>query len=98
MKAAEFKKAVSEVKEVLKGKTLSIHFVNGNNVEKLTFNSLKAFGNAILKLEEKCSGFGFISVKNDCMEKGIYRPSEFTKVLNRGRWNEITFLATTVTL
>ena len=98
MKAAEFKKAVSEVKETLKGKTLKISFVNGNKVEKLSFSSLKAFGSAVLQLEAKGAGYGFVKVGNRFTEKGIYKASQFQEVLNKGVWNEITFLATTVKL
>lgn len=98
MKAAEFKKALSEAKESLKGKTLKIHFVDGNKIEKLSFSSLNAFGKAILELETRCSGFGFINVENKFVQKGISKPSEFSQVLNKGVWNEITFLATTVKL
>ena len=96
MKAAEFKKAISEVKETLKGKTLKINFVNGNRVERMAFSSLQSFGAAILQLETKGAGFGFVSVANRYAKKGIYKPTEFAQVLNRGAWNEITFLATTV--
>ncbi|MDT0646331.1 hypothetical protein RM545_06480 [Zunongwangia sp. F260] len=96
MKAAEFKKAISEAKESLKGKTLRIDFVNGSKIERLTFSSLRAFGNAVLQLEAKGAGFGFIKVGNDFTQKGIYKPSQFTEVLNRGVWKEVFFLATTV--
>ena len=63
MKATEFKKTVSEIKESLKGKALKIDFVNGNKVERLSFSSLKDFGTAILNLESKGAGFGFVSGK-----------------------------------
>ena len=95
MKAAEFKKTISEVKETLKGKTLTIEFVNGSKVEKLSFSSLRAFGTAVLQLEAKGAGFGFVKVANSLTQKGIYKPSQFQQVLSRGVWNEITFLATT---
>ena len=98
MKAAEFKKAVSEVKETLKGKTLKIDFVNGNNIERLSFSSLKSFGQAVLQLESKGAGFGFVKVGNRCIEKLIYKPSQFSQVLQNGVWEEVTFLATTVKL
>jgi hypothetical protein len=98
MKAAEFKKAISEVKETLKGKTLRIDFVNGNKVERLNFSSLRAFGNAVLQLEAKGAGFGFVKVGNRFTQKGIHKPSQFSEILNSGAWNEITFLATTVKL
>ena len=98
MKAAEFKKAVSEVKETLKGKTLKIDFVNGNKVERLSFSSLKAFGKAVLQLEAKGAGFGFVKVGNKYTQKGIYKPSQFADVLTRGAWDEVFFLATTVKL
>ena len=96
MKATEFKKAISEVKEILKGKTLKIDFVNGNKVERLSFSSLRAFGNAILQLEAKGAGFGFVKLGNRYTQKGIYKPSQFAEVLTRGAWDEVFFLATTV--
>ena len=98
MKAAEFKKAITEAKENLRGKTLRIDFVNGNKVQKLSFSSLKAFGNAVLQLEAKGAGFGFAKVGNQYTQKGIYKPSQFAEVLTGGVWNEVTFLATTVKL
>ena len=96
MKAAEFKKAILEAKENLRGKTLKIHFQDGNRVEKMSFSSLRAFGNAVLQLESKGAGFGFIKVGNRFTEKGICTPSDFSPVLARGVWNEVFFLATTV--
>lgn len=97
MKAAEFKKTIKEAKETLRGKTLKLHFVNGSNVEKMSFNTLRDFGKAILQLESKgVKGFGFIKVGNPYAQKGIYKPSQFATVLNSGVWNEVTFLATTV--
>lgn len=96
MKAADFKKAVSEVKESLKGKTLKISFVNGEKIERLTFTNLRSFGNAILELEKKGAGFNFVKVGNQFVQKGIYNPSQAPEVLNRGTWNEVFFLATTV--
>ena len=98
MKAAEFKKAISEAKESLRGKTLKIQFVNGSKIQKLSFSSLKAFGNAILQMEAQGAGFGFCKVGNKFTEKGIYKPSQFAEVLNSGVWSEVTFLATTVKL
>ena len=98
MKAAEFKKAVSEVKETLKGKTLKIEFANEGKVERLSFSSLRAFGAAILQLEAKGAGFGFVKVGNPYTQKGIYKPSQFQEVLNKGVWSEVYFLATTVKL
>lgn len=96
MKATEFKKAISEAKESLRGKKLTIDLVNGEAIKKFSFLSLKAFGNAILEMEKMGAGFGFIKVGNDLIQRGIYRPSEFQTVLNKGNWNEIFFLATTV--
>lgn len=96
MKAADFKKAVSEVKDSLKGKTLKISFVNGENIELLSFNNLRSFGNAILDLEKKGAGFNFIKVGNRFKQKGINKPSQATEILNRGVWDEVFFLATTV--
>lgn len=96
MTATEFKKAISEIKEVLKGKVLNIHFQNGNKVEKLTFSSLREFGNAILDLEKKGAGFNFMKAGNRFVQKGIYSPSQAPEVLTRGVWDEIYFLATTV--
>lgn len=96
MKAAEFKRAVSEVKESLKGKTLKIDFVDGSKVERLSFSSLKSFGAAVLQLEAKGAGFGFVKVGNPYIQKGIYKPSQFAEVLTKGVWSEVTFLATTV--
>ena len=98
MKAAEFKKAVSEAKEALKGKTLKIEFMNGEKLERLSFSSLRAFGAAILQLEAKGAGFGFVKVGNPYTEKGIYKSSQFQEVLSKGVWSEVTFLATTVKL
>jgi hypothetical protein len=96
MNTLEFKTAIQEVKESLKGKTLTINFVNGNIVEKLSFSSLKGFGNAILNLEKLGAGFGFVKVGNDLVQKGIYKASEFQTTLKRGNWTEVPFLATTV--
>lgn len=98
MKATEFKKTVSEVKDQLKGKTLKIDFVNGNRVERLSFSSLKAFGNAVLQLEAKGVGFGFVGVANKFVKKPAVKAEEFKQKLTRGVWTEITFLATTVKL
>ena len=98
MKAAEFKKAISEVKKELKGKTLKIHFVNGSKTERLSFSSLRAFGNAVLHLEAQGAGFGFVKVGNRFTQKGIYKPSQFQTVLTKGVWDEVYFLATTVKL
>ena len=98
MKAAEFKTAISEAKEALKGKTLKIDFMNGNRVERLSFSSLRSFGNAVLQLEAKGAGFGFSKVGNKYAQKGIYKPSQFAEVLSRGAWDEVFFLATTVKL
>ncbi|MCM4159533.1 hypothetical protein FHG64_16075 [Antarcticibacterium flavum] len=96
MTSKEFKTAISEAKEVLKGKTLIIKFVNGGKIQKLSFSTLKGFGNAILALEKLGAGFGFVKAGNQFVQRGIYKPSEFQTVLTRGVWNEITFLATTV--
>lgn len=98
MNASEFKTVIAEAKETLRGKTLNIQFVNGSKVERLSFSSLKSFGNAILKLEAIGAGFGFVKVGNSYTEKGIYKPSQFNRLLNKGVWNEVTFLATTVKL
>lgn len=96
MTTTEFKTAIKEAKEALKGKTLSIRFVNGEKVESLKFSTLKGFGAAILELEKLGAGFGFVKVGNKLVQKAIYKPAQFQKVLNGGVWNEITFLATTV--
>lgn len=96
MNTKEFKAAISEAKEALRGKTLSIRFVNGENVENIKFLSLRGFGAAILELEKLGAGFGFIKVGNDLVQRGIYKASDFQTVLNRGEWKEVTFLATTV--
>ncbi|WP_034917845.1 hypothetical protein [Gillisia sp. CAL575] len=96
MTSSEFKIAISEVKEALKGKTLTISFVHGDRIEELRFTTLRGFGNTILKLEKIGAGFGFIKVGNDLVQRGIYKNSEFQTVLNRGNWNEVFFLATTV--
>lgn len=96
MKAAEFKTAIKEVKEILKGKTLIIDFVNGGRIEKLKFSSLKEFGNAILEMEKLGAGFGFINVRNELVQRTIYKASEFQSRLEKGEWTEVTFLATTV--
>lgn len=96
MEATEFKKAVSKVKENLKGKTLKISFVNGEKIQELTFTSLRSFGNAILELEKKGAGFNFVKVGNKFVQKGIYNPSQASEILTRGVWDEIFFLATTV--
>lgn len=96
MKAADFKQVLSEVKDSLKGKTLKISFVNGDNIELLSFNNLRSFGNAILELENKGAGFNFIKVGNRFTQKGINKPSQASEVLTRGVWDEVFFLATTV--
>ncbi len=96
MNAKEFKTAISEAKEALKGKTLTIEFVNGERIKQYKFSTLKSFGNAILEMEKMGAGFGFIKAGNDLIQRGIYKPSEFQTVLNRGNWNEVFFLATTV--
>ena len=97
MKAQEFKSAISEVKDLLKGKTLTLAFMNEKGrARKVQFTSLRAFGNAVLKLEEIGAGFNIVKVSNDLTQKGIYKPAEFSKVLKRGTWNEIFFYATTV--
>ena len=96
MKAADFKKAVTEIKESLKGKTLKISFVNDEKVEVLSFTNLRTFGNAILDLEKKGAGFNFIKVGNRFVQKGINKPSQASEVLTRGVWDEVFFLATTV--
>lgn len=96
MKATEFKKIMSDTKEELKGKTLKIHFMNGGKVERMSFSSLRSFGNAILELEKKGAGFGFVSVANRFVKKPTIKAEEFRKKLTRGVWNEFTFLATTV--
>lgn len=96
MTATEFKTAIKEAKESLKGKALTVKFVNGSSIQKMTFSTLKAFGTAILELEKLGAGFGFIQVGNDLVQKGIYKASDFQKVLTKGVWNEVTFLATTV--
>ncbi len=96
MTATEFKTVIKEAKEALKGKTLIIDFVNGERIEKLRFTTLKSFGNAILALEKLGAGFGFIKVGNNLVQRGIYKNSDFQTVLNRGKWNEVFFLATTV--
>ena len=98
MKASEFKTAISEVKESLRGKTLKIHFQNGSRLQKLSFSTLGEFGRAVLDLESKGAGFGFVKVGNPYVERGISKPSQFPEVLKRGSWSEITFLATTVKL
>lgn len=71
MKATEFKKAISEAKESLRGKKLTIDLVNGEAIKKFSFLSLKAFGNAILEMEKMGAGFGFIKVGNDLIQRGI---------------------------
>ncbi|UJH91683.1 hypothetical protein LZ575_03065 [Antarcticibacterium sp. 1MA-6-2] len=96
MNTTEFKTAISEAKESLRGKTLTVKFVNGGTIKKLSFTSLKSFGNAILEMEKLGAGFGFIKVGNHIVERGIYKAADFQKVLNRGIWSEVTFLATTV--
>jgi len=96
MKAVDFKKAVSELKGSLKGKTLKISFVSGENIELLSFDNLRGFGNAILELEKKGAGFNFIKVGNRFTQKRINKPSQASEVLSRGVWNEVFFLATTV--
>lgn len=96
MKAQEFKTAIAEAKDLLKGKTLTIDFVNGNIIQKMQFQTLKGFGETVLKLEKLGAGFGFIKVGNSLTQKGIYKPEEFIKVLSKGVWNEVFFLATTV--
>jgi hypothetical protein len=98
MIAKEFKKAISEAKESLRGKTLTVNFVNGETIKKLSFSTLKGFGNAILEMEKLGAGFGFSTVRNQLIEKGMYKASEFQTVLKKGVWNEVTFLATTVKL
>lgn len=97
MRAQEFKTIVTEVKDLLKGKTLTLEFMNQKGrVKKVSYTSLRAFGIAVLKLEEIGAGFSVVKVSNDLVEKGIYKPSQFPKVLKRGVWNEIFFYASTV--
>jgi len=98
MNPTEFKKAISEAKENLRGKTLTVNFVNGETIKKLSFSTLKGFGNAILEMEKLGAGFGFSTVGNQLIKKGINKASEFQTVLKKGVWNEVTFLATTVKL
>lgn len=96
MNPAEFKKVIAETKENLRGKTLTIHFQNGSRKEKLKFNTLKGFGKAILELESKGAGFGFMKVQNKLVSKPMIKASEYLKRLERGVWDEFIFLATTV--
>lgn len=98
MKAAEFKTVVSQTKEALKGKTIKIDFVNGNKVERLSFTSLREFGSAILHLEKIGAGFGFVQVANQYVNKPTPKAADFLSKMNKGVWNEVTFLATTVKL
>ncbi|SHG34587.1 hypothetical protein SAMN05444483_10982 [Salegentibacter echinorum] len=97
MKANQFKSSISEVKDLLRGKILTLEFMNEKGrVRKIQFSSLKAFGNAVLKLEQMGAGFNIVKVGNDFTEKGIYKPSELSAILKRGSWNEVFFYATTV--
>lgn len=96
MKAQEFKSAISEAKDLLRGKTLTIEFVNGSTVQKMQFSNLNGFGNTILKLEKLGAGFSFCKVGNHLTQKGIYKAGDFIKVLTNGVWDEVFFIATTV--
>ena len=96
MEAKEFKTAIKSLKNQLTGKKINIHFIYGNNGKHYSFNSLNSFGKAILHFESIGATFGFSSVSNDLIKRNTIKLEEFVKVLNRGKWNEITFLATTV--
>ncbi|WP_417237369.1 hypothetical protein [Bizionia paragorgiae] len=96
MEAKEFKTAIKSLKDQLTGKQINIHFVYGNDGKQYSFNSLNAFGKAILHFESIGATFGFSSVSNAVCARNTPKFSDFLTVLNRGNWNEITFLATTV--
>ncbi len=90
-----FKDKVKEVKEFLKGKKLVIE-VEGC---KVVCNSLKQFGNNVLKLEQLGYSMNFRTVSNHlvtkpCLLKScIRRDWNADVILKRGNWDTVSFMA-----
>ncbi len=96
MSPQDFKTAIKNQEQNLKGKTFEITFIDGNTQTKMTLKGLKAFGLAVLNLEAKGASFGFSSVQNSLIERATQSIDKLTEKLNCGKWNQINITATTV--
>lgn len=96
MDSVAFKTEMKNLKEWLKGKTISITLMTPNGGRKYTFKTLKGFGRAVLEFERMGARFGFMKVGNDYIQKPTKDFNEFIKRVNGGVWTEIEFLATTI--
>ncbi|GBF19531.1 MULTISPECIES: hypothetical protein [Arenibacter] len=96
MDATTFKTEIKNLKDFLVGKTITVSLVNGNNITKYDFSTLKGFGKAILAFEGMGANFGFIKVGNSLIEKRTKDIKELNHYINNGVWDSVHFLATTI--
>lgn len=96
MDAKDFKTEMKNLKEWLKGKTISITLMTPHGDRKYTFRTLKGFGAAVLEFEAMGAAFGFMNVSNTYIKKSTKDFNELMEKVGFGVWTEIEFLATTI--
>tara|TARA_R110002049_G_scaffold80452_3_gene204621 strand:- start:1430 stop:1726 length:297 start_codon:yes stop_codon:yes gene_type:complete len=96
MDSTTFKSEIKNLKDFLVGKTITVSLVNGNNITRYDFSTLKGFGKAILAFEGMGANFGFIKVGNNLIEKRTKDIKELNHYINNGVWDNVHFLATTI--
>jgi type II secretory pathway component HofQ len=96
MDAKDFKTEIRNLKEWLKGKTISITLMTPNGGRKYTFRTLKGFGAAVLEFEAMGAAFGFMNVSNPYIQKPTKDFNELMEKVGLGVWTGVEFLATTI--
>ena len=96
MDATTFKTEIKNLKDFLTGKTITVSLVNGSDVTRYNFKTLKGFGRAILAFEAMGAGFGFVKVANNLIEKRTKDIKELKHYTHNGVWDSVHFLATTI--
>ena len=95
MTSTQFKTKLKDLKSFLKGKAIHISLTTkSSQTQKITFNTLKEFGNKVLELEKLGTHFAFTGVGNTLVEKTMITQKEMIKWTSQGVWNSVYINAT----